>query len=503
MFLLVLLFPLVSLASPPQLVVVTGVKSLELSEVLEAMGEAPAQDAARQAWGEAAVLRIESLYHRQDYAYARAWFVIDEANRALFDVDEGVMDRIIFRGINAYDALVYRVVLNLPNNVFHRPTLESALEELKRKYGILNIEYRVDDVDESALSVPSPLGIVAPLRELNIFVLGSESFGVGFAMPLDATYGLLPRVGFRFRDLLLDDDRFGSKLELSIPYRRYFFDAKPKFQWVRGFAGVLYRFPPFLEELLSSAIELDVMLSNNARADVGLDGYYFFRTNHFGKLNVLLRALTLSLALGISYSQLFAITESQAATVLPSVDASVLRYATGLTARYTFFPDATRLDLLSDLVFGGQLAVDSAARLFLELQSKLQYVIRIGPHDFILRTQIIYQAGAVHVIDEQQLGGSYQRVYFGGRYWVRQAAWLELAVRLALWRDKIKLGVFNDLTLFMDRSHLPERFALAEGFGPSLHFVFFDQFGLDLYYGFGFAPSGFDHNLSLSLYSLY
>jgi hypothetical protein len=95
------------------------------------------------------------------------------------------------------------------------------------------------------------------------------------------------------------------------------------------------------------------------------------------------------------------------------------------------------------------------------------------------------------------------RTFFGNRYWVRETAQLEIAFRGSIWRDKVKLGVFGDLAGFRDRTQAKRPFVNAESFGPSMHFVFMDQFSLDLYYAFGFAPVGFSHNFSLSLQSVF
>ena len=57
-----------------------------------------------------------------------------------------------FVGVGGVGAALFRLSLNWPGNVFHKPTVEHALQELKEKYGLVNITYRVRDLGESQIT---------------------------------------------------------------------------------------------------------------------------------------------------------------------------------------------------------------------------------------------------------------------------------------------------------------------------------------------------------------
>ena len=55
----------------------------------------------------------------------------------------------------------------------------------------------------------------------------------------------------------------------------------------------------------------------------------------------------------------------------------------------------------------------------------------------------------------------------------------------------------------MTSPHPTKLVAMADAFGPSLHLLILDLFALDIFYAFGFAPVGFDHNISFSLQTVF
>ena len=84
-----------------------------------------------------------------------------------------------------------------------------------------------------------------------------------------------------------------------------------------------------------------------------------------------------------------------------------------------------------------------------------------------------------------------------------QAAQLETAYRLHLWRDWFALGVFHDASVFMDRSQPLHRAAVVDAFGPSVHFLLLETFALDLFAGFGFSPLGFDQTVTFAMQTIF
>lgn len=181
--------------------------------VLRAVGPVPPDDANIAEWAAEACLRVAQTYQSVGYDYARAWFSLEEKKLVWIYVDPGHM-RVLFVGVGGVGAALFRLSLNLPNNVFHKPTVEHALQELKQKYGLVNISYRVMDVGESQIT---PFGSMVPNRFLQIYVVSREFLGWSLDVSVGATWGVVPGLSYQHANLLLDDDRLFTKVEFAFP----------------------------------------------------------------------------------------------------------------------------------------------------------------------------------------------------------------------------------------------------------------------------------------------
>jgi hypothetical protein len=158
----------------------------------EALGPAPPDDAHLAEWAAAACERIVQAYHAADYDYARAWFSLELDKLIWIYVDPGRM-HVSFVGVGGVGAALFRLSLNLPSNVFHKPTVEHALQELKEKYGLVNITYRVRDLGESQIT---PFGAMVPDRLLQIYVVSREFLGWSLDVSVSAAWGVVPAMSY-------------------------------------------------------------------------------------------------------------------------------------------------------------------------------------------------------------------------------------------------------------------------------------------------------------------
>jgi len=178
-----------------------------------------------------------------------------------------------------------------------------------------------------------------------------------------------------------------------------------------------------------------------------------------------------------------------------SFEALLLR----LRSQLSFDAGAMRQDLRTSLAASVKLEYGGSDLWFVEGRVEGQYTRCFGFNCLIVQGHGIMLVGEVQYWNQPQLA-EHLRVFFDNRFWVEEALSLALAFRVALWGERIQAGVFHDLAIFGDRSRGGNAsFGVANGFGPSLHFLLFDTFALDLYYGFGFAPGGFDHNMVFKL----
>lgn len=466
-----------------------------------AMGPAPAEDANLAEWAAEACRRIVTAYQAADYDYARAWFSLEETKLIWIYVDPGHM-RVSFVGVGGVGATLFRLSLNLPSNVFHKPTVEHALQELKLKFGLVNISYRVRDLGESQIT---PFGSMVPDRILQIYVVSREFLGWSLDVSVSATWGVVPAVSYQHAGLLLDDDRLFARVEFAFPYRQYLAEEEPRLRWVHGGFDAAYRLPRRVQGLLALRLETSLYLSLYDRPDLAIATYDFLRSTTVPALVFIRPILELSLGAGADVVRIFRVQRvSDGATVTPALgDLKSARSLVRLVANL----DPRALVMQRDQRPWVHLQLDLASS---NLQKWLvvstlsgQAVMSTGRHRFIVRGRDVVVAGDVRFWDEMQLASDYQRVFFGNRYWVRQAAQLETAYRLQLWRDWFAVGAFHDASLFMDRSQAKPAVAMVDAFGPSVHFLLFDTFALDFYAGFGYSPVGFDQTVTFALQTIF
>ena len=472
------------------------------SEVVQrAVGPVPADDANLAKWAAAACQRIVEAYHTVGYDYARAWFSLEEQKLVWIYVDPGHM-RVSFFGVGGMRAALFRLSLNLSNNVFHKPTVEQALQDLKEKYGLVNISYRVSDLGESQIT---PFGPMVPDRLLQVYVVSREFLGWALNVSVSATWGVVPAVSYQHAGLLFDDDRLFTRVEFAFPYRQYLAEEEPRLRWVHGGFDAAYRLPRRVQGLLALRLETSLYLSLYDRPDLAIKTYNFLRSTTVPALVLLQPFLEVSLGAGADVVSIFRVQRaSDSTTASPALgDLKSTRALVRLVANLDPRARVVQRDQRPWL----HLQVDGASsdiqRWLLVTTLSGQAVMSVGRHRFIIRSRGAVLAGEVRFWDEMQLASDYQRVFFGNRYWVRQAAQLETAYRLHMWRDWFAVGVFHDASLFMDRSQPLHRAAVVDALGPSMHFLLFDTFALDLYAGFGFSPVGFDQTVTFALQTIF
>jgi hypothetical protein len=488
---------------------ISGTNLVPKQVTLGAIGVGPGPGEDLDEWSKRAIERIVAAYHERGYSYARAWFSSTmEPGTLWFYVDEGVM-RVTFVGVGGVEAFFYRLSLNLPGSVFHHEAVERALDDLQARYELGIVYYRVRETDEDQSPFQTPFAWPELLfpnpRVLQIYVSRAEYQGLALDLLLSATWGLVPSVSYRASSLWLDDDRARIRVQFAFPYRRYFFEESPRLRWIHGGYELSYRLPRFPGLPLAPRIDSSLFVSRYQRLDLDLDHYFLLRGTLIPTLALLLPRLELSLGVGADLAWIFRLEAAPDAPPGYVVDGdhTSLRTLLRLGAVIDLEKDLDRRDRRTFLA----LVTDFGAHKFQELAVKAnlsgQWFGVLGRHRAIVRARALTAAGAVPFWDEVPLAGDYQHVFFDNLYWVHHAMQVELAYRVNVWRYWFELGFFHDLSVFGDRTRPGDPVALANAFGPSLHFLLFDLYALDIQQGLGFAPGRFDQTFSLTLQTIF
>lgn len=482
----------------PDAFALTGVRVLSEAKVRRLAGKPPRAREKLDDWAYSAARRIVDTYHKRGYTYARAYWVVRPDGVTWMHVDEGVMSRIVFEGVSDLQSVLMHVDLSLPFDTLHEPTLELALQELRVKHGLHHVEWEVVETDEFETV---PTGQEVPQQVLRIRIEQEETFGWGASVGLDSTWGLLPTGSVSVRGLAFEDDSMHADIAVGVPYRRYLFDAEPKAQWVHGRLGLEWRLPNIAFGALAPLVGGSVALSQYGRSDIGLESYLVLRGDVLGGLSLLpVTGLTITLGAGVDVVRLYDVTQLTSAGPL---NQDTVRGLLRLTTEAILTPNELRRDHTTLLQLAVEGAFSEDAQLMLHLVADGREVMRFGPHALIFRQRVVYMTGDVRFFDEVPIGGETMRVFFAGRWWLRESGQAEVAARFSIWGDSLGIGAFIDGAVFGDRTLSGVRATGAFAGGPSLHFLFMDMVALDVYYGFGLDRVGFEHNLSFSMQTVY
>ncbi len=474
---------------------ITGPRQLPPGASWAAAGVLPTRVAARQRWARGAARRIRAFYRARGYTLARVWYTVDAEGRVQLDVDEGLI-KLSFVGTDDFSSFLYGVDLLPPGDIFHKPTLKRSMAELKRKRNLSAVYYRVVDTSPP---VKNRLGQLVPQRQLRVYVLSKEFFGLKPRIQVSSSWGITPKLGLKYKGVFLEGDRFTADAEMAVPYRRFLFDQEPEAQWVHGQLDLGYRFPGLWGGRIAPQVDGGTGVSRYVRSDQHIEEYLTHHGEAFANAVLELPSqLTLKAGLGMAYSRAFNLELAQGSASGPA-DKDRYLFVTRLEATKRFDREVLRRDLRDEigLLFRAGTSGGGDDTL-LDLRFRWRFVIHLGRHDLLLRGRGVFMTGALRFWDEAELAGRYMRCFHDSRYWVREALQAGIDLRFALTRW-FKLGLYHDLSAFFDRTQPTAPLVTANGFGPSLHFLMFDFFAFDIYYAFGFAPAGFDHNILFSL----
>ena len=374
------------------------------SEVVhDAVWPAPADDNHLAEWAAAACNRIVQAYHAADYDYARAWFSLEADKLIWIYVDPGRM-HVSFVGVGGVGAALFRLSLNLTSNVFHKPTVEHALRELKEKYGLVNITYKVRELGESQMT---PFGPMVPDRLLQIYVVSREFLGWSLDVSLSAAWGVVPALSYHHASLLLDDDRLFTRIEFAFPYRRYLTEEEPRLRWVHGGFDAAYRLPRRMQGRMALRLEMSLFLSQFDRPDLGIQTYDFLRSTTVPALVFIRPFMEVSLGAGADMVSIFRVertstnpTDNQALGELKSTRALV-RLVANLDPRAQVVQRDQRPWVHLQL----DAATSNIQKWLVVATLTGQAVMSVGRHRFIVRGRSALLAGDVRFWDEMQLAG--------------------------------------------------------------------------------------------------
>ena len=474
---------------------------------------------------------INAFYHKQGYTLAICYPVSETETELVVYVDEGKLGRIVFQRLNTLDTIRVRYDFKLPLRVYNRYTVQDRVNRLKQKYGFKDIqavlkptksyERAFFQLDER-IGVPFVGGVRLPFfkdfdyrydLDINIVRAPSASVAgaaVSYGFDINYTKGLIPYVKYRHPSLLGEGDRFEAGTSAGIYYGLDLdFTAIPRYTFIE--VESTYHFTPTLDGYFTPLVKATGHNSRASRADLGLDEYNFTILRGSADPGVtLLRELKIYAGYGTEKAFVFdsSIDESAAGSVevkketqfwniaeasivvdlLPFAEDDIIQRKFSFSFGHFFEGRHSGKRRFNEFLFDGRLDIDL-------------------PNSDIFALKCDYSRlwGGVPFYHDRGVSGKSFKGFNSKGYYSHDLARLSNEYMMSLYREFFYMGLYLDGVRFKgygygyDKELRGSQCGLAAGLAG--HFLVFDQFEFNIYYGpdYLFSDRSSQMNLSFDL----
>lgn len=497
---LLLLQLAVAQAPPEGFVRVSGNKALP-EDVYLAVLNVPPGVTANEASAEQVRAQLESFLFRSGYDLARVTCVAEGAQLNC-TVNEGRLEKIVFRGRLSLQSIRFKALLALPNDVFNRPLLERQMRELQSKLGIEHVWYELvptEDIRHTGPQVENlgtfkGVDIVSPQQpwELHIF-FGDKDWFTGPGVDLRAGYfdGLEIGGNYQGANGIFPEDRYRAALSGGVALRNRISDGQIYPYFSRTAFELIYFGP---HGLVRPVISIWGELVARQRFDLGLENYFNGQADGAVHLQRQLKPnQTVSLGGGARFQRMFDFTAAEGRSVPTFVrDLERLRPFAHLNVDLIFELPDNRWDRRHALLVDARHFFAVRDPVFGEARVSYQRVWPWGWHDIWLKARGAWLWGEVPFHYDELVAGTHLRSVFGDTY-VHRVASVGGEFRFSITRDVYKLSLFQDVATWgelVDRDRGIETVRVGTSFGPGFHALIEGMLQVDIYLAFGIDSAG-------------
>jgi hypothetical protein len=475
--------------------------------------------------------QILSFLLRSGYELAQVHVTLSGSTLDV-DIEEGQVEKVVFRGKLTFQTIRFKLGLVLPYDVFNRPELDREIRQLSADIKMQRVWYELVPTQE----------IVHPRRKYELHVFFEEhDWDTGAWMDVRSGYpdGVELIGVYQGANFLLAGDRWRVSASGGGNLRQAIVDDHFYVAPSRAYAEAQWFTPEIGHGFGRPFVWLEGEGIERQRPDLCIENYYHVLTD--GSLNLQYQfapRMTLSWGFGTQYRKLFLsdIQYADPSTVgcgqppAPPVPLGAIP-----AFRFRSF-GLVRTDLIFDdgqVRYDRRHALTAQAKYFFglteppygEIRAQYQRVWSLGYDDFWLKAKGAWLWGEVLFHDEEPIG-RHLRGVFGSDY-VRHVASVSTEFRFSVTRDIFKISVFHDAAVF---GHLTNRACLtlqffgctegaetievADSFGAGFHALVEGMLQVDAYLAFGFAsrhpyapgppskvdqPNGFDTGAAINI----
>ncbi len=448
---------------------------------------------------------LEEFLHQAGYSLATVEGA-EQDGRVVLLVNEGLLEKVVFRGRLTFQMIRLKLALDVPRDVFNRPSLERQLAELSSRLGIEAPEYEL--VPSAVVRHLGPqLESLGPLGtfkgtaflhpryryELHLH-FKEEEWSQGPGLDVRVTYfdGLELGANYQGRKLILQNDLWrvaimgGAGLRQDLVSRAYYVFP------TRLYAEAQWFTPPLAS--LRGLVWLKGEGLARQRWDLGLENY--LTTNSELSANLQLWPVkSVRLVIGFGLQHFFLFDERGAGWGPPPSSQEQRRWRSFAQLALEIVLDAgnARWDRRHAFSLDARLwaNLESIDQLtYSEVRLRWQRVVPLGWHDLWFKAKGTVLIGDVLFPFEEPLGDHLRGVF--GDIFVRTVGSGSAEFRFSLTRDLFKLGFFVDAAGWgeLDATRTRQTPRLGVDFGPTFHALVEGMFQVDVGVSFGFLSTG-------------
>ena len=447
---------------------------------------------------------ITKFYNDNGYILARVLLIRESLSSITVYVDEGRVNRIVFKNLNSLDTLRIQYDFDLPNRIYHKPTVDRQLEKLKKKYSIKDFIVTIQEskdysnaffqinrlaipfADGKLPLIPTIPATVDPHYDVIITIVTfsvEESGGLTYGLDTSFSLGLIPYVSFTHPGVIRQGDSFKIGIKTGFMYGlNGNFTSLPynTFNQIKS----TYNFKPYLDNLFIPRISTQIYNSKAGRKDLGLDEYNYVRVNALTEPGFApIERLKVYPGYGVEKVFIFQAVKNPDTTITqPDItkDTQVWHFI-GIQAHIDFIPFS--------------LKHTTSRRITLEVyryQNATHFykaaIDSIFKFEFFNFDLFVFQGDYVHLTDpvpfyfEEAVSTRTFKGLMGKDYHTTHIARASFEYEISIHRDFIHVGVYNDFAAFKGK-YLLSGTQTGIAYGLSFHYVFWEQFEFALWWG--------------------
>ena len=459
---------------------------------------------------------LEDFLRRSGYELATV-DVRYERGDYILSVDEGRLDKVVFRNTGTWEAIQLVFMVDLPGRVFNRYVVESELRNVQKRISVRSLSYEIVPVDASRrerVQVAQPriiedFELLTPGEdyELHIFLdRGRKRAGFDIGLGARPPDGVRIDVDYLAPSALLREDRLELYGKVGVRIRDIGRVRGNRAGISQAGLGLAWSTPAFAQ-LFRIVARIEGSLEARRREDDLRLENYFFAPMQLGLGFVFERkGLGFGLDGGIEQRNFFGArsTDAVPVPVLDETETSNLRAFTGAHFSWVLNPERLRKDRQHEVLVSTRVLwpLVNAEGTIQEFVADYNNVLTFGFDEFRYSLRGVLLEGQVPFYSEVAMGDGFLRSAFQGEVYARRVGAVGLEYRLSLTRDILKLSLFSDIAVYeaLDDLRVAQGLESIANVGLGFHVLVMDTFQVNTYLGPGLRSDGeLDFGVSLGV----